>query len=139
MVVTEYIKKCSELAHDRVLWLLDLERRPRTLNTFYYNNYQDKFLAHYRGARHATGHSSLIDGLEAYNTSADDKTKPADTKFYNSMTRVMSSLSEVGIHCRPTDIPKLLPTDPFEPALHIMATVRAYFQGTFSSPLRTCN
>jgi hypothetical protein len=44
--------------------------------------------------------------------------------------KVITGLAEVGIiSVVPGDIPKLLPPDPFEPALDIMADVRAYFQG----------
>lgn len=49
--------------------------------------------------------------------------------FAASTAKVLSGLQEMGIRTKATDLPKLLPSDPYEPALHIMATVRAYFQG----------
>lgn len=97
----------------RVIWLLEIEKRPRTLNSLYYADYRDKFLAHYHSAR-SNDSNSFVD-----NTSRPDL-----------MSQVLSGLTELGIAgIKSSDLPKLLPSDPSEPALHIMAAVRAYFQG----------
>lgn len=49
----------------------------------------------------------------------------------NGIAKILSGLAEVGISgVKPEDIPKLLPPDTMEPAMTIMAEVRAYFQGT---------
>ena len=129
------MKKCSEETRDRICWLLDLEQRPRTLNDHYFADYRDKFLAYYKGRHHASGgYGSLIQKLENYEPAAVQPmtTTPslynADA-FATSTAKILSGLSELGLQSKATDLPKLLPSDPYEPALHIMATVRAYFQG----------
>lgn len=48
------------------------------------------------------------------------------------MAKVLAGLAELGVvGVKPEDIPKLLPPDQMEPALVIMADVRAYFQGSY--------
>jgi hypothetical protein len=48
------------------------------------------------------------------------------------MAKVLAGLAEIGIHgVKPEDLAKLIPPDAMEPALNIMADVRAYFQGAF--------
>lgn len=123
------MKKCGDEARRRISWLLDLEKRPRTLNDHYYSDYRDKFLAYYRGCRHSDRHGSLITSLQAYRP---PKTAPSPNSldFNSCAAKALSGLQEIGIDSKATDLPKLLPSDPLEPALHIMATVRAYFQGT---------
>lgn len=120
--------------------VLNLEKRPRTLNNHYYTDYCDKFLAHYKGCRHANTHNSLIHNLEAYNSSILPSSSPSSRKslipdFAESTTKILSGLKEINISAKATDLPKLLPSDLYKPALHIMATVRAYFQGESSTSL----
>ena len=44
--------------------------------------------------------------------------------------KVLAGLAEMGLRqVKAEDIPKLLPPDKMQPALHIMSDVRAYFQG----------
>jgi len=51
------------------------------------------------------------------------------TPFQTGMAQVMSGLPLVGITgIQSMDLAKLFPVDPLEPALNIMAGVRAYFQ-----------
>ncbi|GJF00698.1 P-loop containing nucleoside triphosphate hydrolase protein [Phanerochaete sordida] len=135
-IVADYMKKCGEETRDRISWLLNLEKRPRTLNDHYYTDYRDKFLAHYKGCRHASTHESLIRSLNAYDSGAltgsggiiSSSRKSPVPDFADSTAKVLSGLQEINISAKATDLPKLLPSDPYEPALHIMATVRAYFQ-----------
>ena len=142
-IVVEYMIKCGEETRDRISWLLNLEQRPRTLNDHYYTDYRDKFLAHYKGCRHASTHESLIRSLSAYdagsltNSIVSTSRKPAAPDFADSTNKILSGLQEINISAKATDLPKLLPSDPYEPALHIMATVRAYFQGESFSPSPT--
>ena len=128
-VVTDHVKKCGESALSRIDWLLDLERRPRTLNTHYYQDYRDKFLAYYRAWRYMGTNGGIFGKLEKYSSRSSSK-----TEFGQSTAKVLSGLVEMGITgVKASDIPRLLPSDPMEPALHIMATVRAYFQGTLQN------
>lgn len=111
----------------RIIWLLELEKNPRTLNGHYYSDYRDKFLAHYRALRHSETHGSFLKNLRSYN-SKSSKTLSSD---FGTHTRdALAGLAEMGLDgLRAPDLAKLLPTDPYEPALNIMASVRAYFQG----------
>ncbi|KAI0925224.1 hypothetical protein AcW1_007088 [Taiwanofungus camphoratus] len=132
IVVADYIESCCKTANSRVLWLLELEKSPSTLNTHYHMNYKDNFLAYYRGHRQSDTSGHLTSKLKRYNaycTVTKGETKPKSTAFDQSVSKVLSGLSELGINgAKPTDLYKLLPSDPYEPALDIMATVRAYFQ-----------
>jgi hypothetical protein len=50
------------------------------------------------------------------------------------IAKVLAGLVEIGIiGVKPEDLAKLIPPDGMEPALVIMADVRAYFQGTVFS------
>ena len=63
--------------------------------------------------------------LEKYSSRSASK-----SEFGRSTAKVLAGLAEMGMQgVKPADLPKLLPSDPLEPALSIMATVRAYFQG----------
>jgi len=123
LIVQEHLESCAERTREKIEWLLDVESMPTTLNTHYFADYRDKFLAHYRGARPKA--SGLSANLQSY-------TAPGPTEypsgFQESVSRVLSGLSELGISAKPEDIPKMLPSDPMEPAIEIMASVRAYFQ-----------
>jgi hypothetical protein len=80
-------------------------------------------MVYYKGWRQQDKNSSLMVNLKAHKTSAWSPNK-------DSVNRAMTALAELGITNLPAiDLAKLLPSDPFEPALNIMADVRAYFQG----------
>lgn len=84
-------------------------------------------MSYYKGARELGENSSLLTNLQSYKPHTHPQLA---TGFTNSMSKAMSGLTEVGFSgLKPTDLPKLLPADPYEPALNIMAGVRAYFQG----------
>lgn len=115
-------------------WLLQIESRPYTLNTHYYADYKDKFLSFYRGSRKTGSSAGLVQNLQSY-----DPDDSGDDAFQEAVTEIMSALPQLGITgTQAIDLTKLLPSDPMEPALAIMAGVRAYFQGEpdciFSSP-----
>ncbi|KAH9915501.1 P-loop containing nucleoside triphosphate hydrolase protein [Fomitopsis serialis] len=125
-VVNEHIKeRCAETIK-KVLWLLELEQQPCTLNGHYYSDYRDKFVSHYRAHRSSSGSGSLLTKLGEYpGTNSANR----QTEFQKNTAQVLSGLSAIGISgVKATDLPKLLPSDPYEPALNIMACVRAYFQ-----------
>lgn len=140
VIVADFLKKCGEETRYSISWLLELEKRPRTLNDHYYTDYRDKFLAHYKGCRYASTHGSLIANLESYESGSRSSNAASHSSGYSSkrstipdfsdsVTSILTGLQEIGLPAEATDLPKLLPSDPYEPALHIMATVRAYFQG----------
>jgi hypothetical protein len=114
-----------ESTEARVAWLLALEDRPFSLNTHYLADYRDKFLAYYKGAREQDRNANLMSAIRGYS--------PQETREGEcSITKVLAGLTEMGIHgVTPGELAKLIPPDGMEPALVIMADVRAYFQGAY--------
>jgi len=127
---------------ERVAWVLALEDRPFSLNTHYLANYRAKFLAYYKGAREQDRNADLMSAIQGYSPpvpSSIFRTKPGYMEpSPTGIARVLAGLVEIGIHgVKPEDLAKLIPPDGMEPALVIMADVRAYFQGAYS-PLHRC-
>jgi hypothetical protein len=132
VVVAEHIKTRGDRTKEKINWLMDLERRAFTLNTHNYSNYKDSFLSYYRASREEDGGptSQLVKKLHDYRLPTTVWQHP--NEFQDGLTRVMSGLPQVGINgVKAADLAKLLPPDPMEPALNIMAGVRAYFQSWF--------
>ncbi|KAF9047677.1 P-loop containing nucleoside triphosphate hydrolase protein [Panaeolus papilionaceus] len=119
-----HLKQCFERAESKLEWLLNIEVWPFSMNTHYFLDYRSKFLAYYRKIRQESQHGPIIDQLS----------KTGDPNFaYSTQTQalatVMAGLAQLGItNIGAADLPKLLPSDTMEPALTIMADVRAYFQ-----------
>ncbi|KAG6329012.1 hypothetical protein ID866_10077, partial [Astraeus odoratus] len=111
MIMHEHLDKAATRSRERLDWLLQLESSPATFNTHYYFDYKNKFLAFYKACRH--------------NENAAQKIWTTKQKGVNE---AIAALSAIGIHVQPVDLPKLLPSDPMDPALNVMASVRAYFQ-----------
>jgi hypothetical protein len=133
------MKHCLEQALERVEWMLRLEQSPFSLNTHYLADYRSKFIAHYKGAREMYQQDNLMRAIENHKANSSSPVPPTQaTGNRNSLVvqqptgiaKVLAGLSEIGIvGIKAEDLPKLLPPDPMEPALGIMADVRAYFQG----------
>ena len=117
MTVQDHLDVAAEHTKERIQWILDLEGSPTTLNTHYFSDYRDKFLAYYKGIRNSDGLATQI------------WKSPVESGKFAGVQKVISSLAEIGLNARPEDLPKLLPADPMEAAITIMASVRAYFQG----------
>lgn len=134
VVVAEHIKECGDRTKDRIKWLMDVERRAFTLNTRYYSDYKDKFLSYYRACRETDDDTSqLIKNLQTYRPPAASRLPSTD--YQDGMARVLSGLPQVGFSgVKTVDLAKLLPSDPMDSALGIMAGVRAYFQGRVAIP-----
>lgn len=126
ILIQDHIKKCMERAEERIEWLLALEDQPFTLNTHYLADYRDKFLAYYKGAREKDYNATLTSAIEAYGPPAS---KGLSTQSPIGIDRIMKGMTELGMYgVKPEDLMKLIPPDAMEPALGIMADVRAYFQ-----------
>jgi hypothetical protein len=114
-----------ESTEARVAWLLALEDRPFSLNTHYLADYRDKFMAYYKGAREQDRNANLMSAIRGYSPH-----EPREGQ--DGVTKVLAALAEMGIHgVKPGELAKLIPPDGMEPALVIMADVRAYFQGAY--------
>ncbi|KAL0958272.1 hypothetical protein HGRIS_000424 [Hohenbuehelia grisea] len=132
VIVQDHLEKCRAAAETRIDWLIALEQRPFTLNTHYLTSYKDKFLSHYKAARQAKTDSALLETINNYRpsqTQASTRNKNYEHVEPSGVARVLLGLTEIGFNgVRAADLPKLLPVDELEPALNIMAEVRAYFQ-----------
>ncbi|KAI6040078.1 P-loop containing nucleoside triphosphate hydrolase protein [Pisolithus marmoratus] len=117
MIVCDHLDDAAVRAMERIDWLLQVESTPATLNNQHYADYHDKFLAYYRSCRgNNRSTTSNIQRLVAGGFKAE------------TMNRALSSLTELGISAKADDLVRLLPSDPLDVALGIMASVRAYFQ-----------
>jgi hypothetical protein len=128
LVLTDHIKKRCERTMEQVVWLTRLEAKPFTLNEHYHCDYRDKFMAHYKGWRQNDRNSTLMTSIRNHGKPPMFPVSRGSTP--TGIDKIISGYTEVGVHgIKPADIPKILPSDPMEPALIIMADVRAYFQG----------
>ncbi|KAI0692158.1 P-loop containing nucleoside triphosphate hydrolase protein [Cytidiella melzeri] len=129
-ILSEHLAQCGTTTMKQLEWLLELEKQPRTLNDHYYSDYKDKFLALYRGSRQSVISAPLVDKLGRYSASVSSTLyrSTSDVAILNGTNKALAGLSEIGLTVKAPELMKLLPPDPLEPALQIMATVRAYFQ-----------
>jgi hypothetical protein len=124
--MTNHIKKCCEKTKNRVEWLICLEQRPFTLSEHHYLDYRQKFAAHYRGWRQKDNNPTFIGHIRQHTSR-----QVIDTS--SPISRVMGALGEMNVSPSPMQLVALLPSDPMDPAINIMAGVRAYFQRTRAS------
>ncbi|KAF8504671.1 P-loop containing nucleoside triphosphate hydrolase protein [Russula emetica] len=117
-IMKVHIEKCADAAARHIDYLLEEEKEPFTMNEHYFMEYRSKFLAHYRQAR-LSAKSQFIRNLE----NRDD----GDIKA--AMTDTLCSLTKMGLEQVDASLfANLLPSDPMDPAIEVMADVRAYFQ-----------
>ncbi|KAI9441577.1 P-loop containing nucleoside triphosphate hydrolase protein [Lactarius indigo] len=117
-IMLSHIQKCADVADKHIVSLLEDENEPFTMNVHYYAEYRSKFLAHYKGAR-LRAKSNVITNLE----------NSSDAGMMQAINETISSLAKLGLHSvEASSLATLLPPDPMEPAIGIMADVRAYFQ-----------
>jgi len=112
-----HIQRCADVAEQRITFLLEEEQEPFTLNEHYFMGYRSKYLGHYKGIRQMA-ESSFINTIQSEESE-------------HLVSKVISTLAALGlpnVDC--STLPRLLPPDPMESAIEIMAEVRAYFQGS---------
>ncbi|TFK68463.1 hypothetical protein BDN72DRAFT_769259 [Pluteus cervinus] len=115
MLLQDHLKACSERGTKQIEWLLNLEKPPFTSNSYNFASYQKQFLSHYRATRYWRPPPSG----PVYN---------GDAARSRAVAQVLAGLSQLGISVDEEDLRKLRPADQMDPALGIMADVRAYFQ-----------
>ncbi|KAF9078476.1 P-loop containing nucleoside triphosphate hydrolase protein [Rhodocollybia butyracea] len=121
LIVREHMKKCLEATEAGIRWQLALEQRPFTTNTHYLADYKDKFFSYYKGCRDKDINQEMVETLRV---SSLNRHSPSSI-----LNVTLSNLAQLGIAgVKGIDLIKLLPSDEMEPALNIMAEVRAYFQ-----------
>lgn len=125
----QHVAQCLVRAEERVSWLLALEDRPFTMNNHYLSDYRSKFLAHYKGARESYHQPDVMKSIQSFSSSQAQLARQMNYQP-TGIAKVIASLAEIGMSgIRADDLAKLFPPDKMEPALEIMADVRAYFQG----------
>ena len=117
----EHLETCANAASEHIDSLIKQEHNPFT-NRHYFMEYRSKFFAQYKGVR-LREKSDFIRNL----LNIDDGI------MMQAMNEAMSALTRMGLDGIDTSLlSNLSPPDPMEPALGIMADVRAYFQGSYS-------
>ena len=124
----KHLQVCLDMANAKVLWLLDLEQaHPFSLNTHYLSDYKTKFLTFYRAERQSHDQTglSLASALASFNQTQGQGT----TNSSSGLVKIMEGFAAMGLSgINANDLKKLIPEDEMDPALMIMADVRAYFQ-----------
>ncbi|KAH8818782.1 P-loop containing nucleoside triphosphate hydrolase protein [Flagelloscypha sp. PMI_526] len=127
-IMQNHILKCFKQCVTQIEWVHSLEDRPFTLNEHYLNDYKVKFKTKYSVERQTRlGSSKFLDAVQTYKPLAYNSygAQPTATGIH----KIIEGFTEVGQSVVASDLPKILPwSDPMEPALNIMADVRAYFQ-----------
>jgi hypothetical protein len=89
------------------------------MNEHYFMEYRSKFLAYYKKARQRE--NQFIKNIE-------NKTDGNMVSYLNGAISYLTAMGAQGLDS--TALANLLPSDPMDPAVEIMADVRAYFQGS---------
>ena len=117
-ILKDHVQKCVDAGKQHIEYLLIEEQEPFTMNRQYFADYREKFYAYYRGARQRAK-SNFIRNLK----------RNDDEDMMRAVNEAISSLVRLGIEgANATMLANLLPQDPMDPAIGIMADVRAYFQ-----------
>jgi len=117
-ILKGHIETCADAAAQHINSLLEEEREPFTMNDQYFMDYHSKFLVYYKEAR-LRAKSQFIRNLENRD----------DGDMMGAMNDAIRSLTRMGLEtANAPELANLLPTDPMDPAIGIMADVRAYFQ-----------
>ncbi|KAI0667025.1 hypothetical protein C8Q78DRAFT_1082541 [Trametes maxima] len=124
-VVADYINMLSNETIDHIQYHIAVELRPRALNGQWYSQYREKFLGHYKSCHpKAEQPRTFAHQLEKYSDTGSD--------VFKQMNKILNGLNEIGVSgTLPSDLAKLLPPDPYDAAIEIMAGVRAYFQVSY--------
>ncbi|KAG8898578.1 hypothetical protein FRB99_007344 [Tulasnella sp. 403] len=126
-VAREQIRESARGTLDKIEGLCRTEDEPYTQNEHYFFYFQSKLLQRYRLIhRRSLGQGDLFTALKTYDPAAslygiDDR--------WDCINNVITNLSRLGIHnVVAEDLAKMFRKEDMEPALEIMAEVRAYFQ-----------
>lgn len=113
--MNRHVQDCMSATERMITWLLSVEERPFSLNTHYLADYREKFLAFYKNERQRYNQSGALSSLQP------------NPESVNEALAALAKLGLTGI--KQEDLWKLHRSDQMEPALAIMADLRAYFQG----------
>ncbi|KAF7341477.1 hypothetical protein MVEN_01885000 [Mycena venus] len=129
VIIQDYMQQRVQRATALISKLLQVEAEgPLTMNEHYFSDYKDKFLSYYKSARQRDQNPLLATAIAAYMPEEADK-YDEDGPPTSNIQLILSKLAAIGLSgVKAEDLVKLLPPDSMDPALNIMADVRAYFQ-----------
>lgn len=140
------------IALECAVWLLDLEKDPMELDSTIFVHHYDRFFKRYRqeasNSVQPTDTSETRDWdllkrkLEAVIDTSSGRFSNSESLtagFDCKIQTILTLLSEVGLGTlRPMDLLKLVPDDHLiDRAVHVMATIQAYLQGSPFTPVRS--
>ncbi|KAF7311764.1 hypothetical protein MIND_00186800 [Mycena indigotica] len=126
ILLQQHLKKRTEEAGALVKKLILLETpAPMTFNDHYLADYRAKYLARYRTTRKRATNNQFATEIDNYAQAGDSK----NDSVLGTINSILGQFATMGLSgLKAEDFAKLLPQDQMEPALAIMADVRAYFQ-----------
>jgi hypothetical protein len=121
----------AEVAQSLIAKLIALENDgPLTLNAHYLADYKSKFFSYYKTAREEKQNPDLARAIASFKPDVAATDQFGNRLPLTGIAQALGGLAGVGLGAvTAADLVKLLPPDRFDPALNIMADVRAYFQG----------
>ncbi|KAG8694466.1 hypothetical protein FRC08_008471 [Ceratobasidium sp. 394] len=136
-IVVEKLEELKMATNQELKFLLKMETLPFTLNSHYYLDYREKFLAHYK--YYQGEQNDLVRRLRepprstytsVYQQPGGYSATLVEPKLVDHIEGALNNLRLAGLHgLEREDMVKLLPADfSQEAALEIMASVRAYYQ-----------
>lgn len=105
------------------------------MNDHQYLVYEQNFLSYFRGWRSENGDVPWVKQAKAYPAanSANGGARPDVDVTDQHIMQIIRGFASLGVHgIMPADLPKVLPPEPYEVPLSIMASVCAYFQGQYT-------
>ncbi|KAG9122986.1 hypothetical protein FRC07_000399, partial [Ceratobasidium sp. 392] len=135
-IVVEKLEELQTATNQELRFLLKMESLPFTLNSHYYLDYKEKFLAHYKFYQGEQNEQirRLRQPQSSTHTSSHRQQEGLFTARHEEpidhVEEALKNLRLAGLHgLKREDMVKLLPADfSQEAALEIMASVRAYYQ-----------
>ncbi|KAG9102361.1 hypothetical protein FS749_004147 [Ceratobasidium sp. UAMH 11750] len=140
-IVVEKLEELKTATNQELKFLLKMESLPFTLNSHYYLDYREKFLAHYKYYQGEQNElvCKLREPPPSTSTSTQNQrssgmgfaaTLANQPETVDYVEEALKNLRLAGLHgLKREDMVKLLPPDfSQETALEIMASVRAYYQ-----------
>ncbi|KIO31592.1 hypothetical protein M407DRAFT_19341 [Tulasnella calospora MUT 4182] len=127
-LTSEQIIKCAQATTKKIEGLFQSECSPYTQNDEFFIAYKTKMLTRYKIIhQELEGKSTLVTGLKGYdpNNSYSVNNNHSQWTYLN---QAIAYLQNFGMTVKAEDFIALLPQHDMNPALDIMAEVRAYFQ-----------
>ncbi|EJD08286.1 uncharacterized protein FOMMEDRAFT_16703 [Fomitiporia mediterranea MF3/22] len=126
--VQELLKRIGDETEQQIDKLLQREEAPFTLNSCYLSQYKDDFLAYYKNCRQKDLNGIAMQHIQNY-TQLETSNPSLAVVRVDAVSQILAGLNTINIRdVKASDLPKLH-KDPFDPALELMATVSAYYQG----------